>query len=301
MDNIILLFICLTTGVALRFSAKVPNNAHTAFNSFVIFVSLPALILDKIHQLRVEPALFYAVLMPWLLFAIGVVFFWVIGKAASLTPSTIGALTLCGGLANTSFVGFPMIQAFYGSDGLATGILLDQLGTWLVLSTIGVAIASFYSCGAASGRVVIKRVACFPPSIALLIAFVLMPVQYPDLVTSVLRRLGNLLTPLALISVGLQLHFAGLRDDRRVLALGLVFKLLLAPLVLAILYVVFLQASGDAIRVTLFEAAMGPMIGGAIIAIEHNLNPQLVTLMVGVGTILSFFTLPMWWYFLSLV
>jgi predicted permease len=128
-----------------------------------------------------------------------------------------------------------------------------------------------------------------------------MPVQYPDLVTSVLRRLGNLLTPLALVSVGLQLHFAGLRDDRRVLALGLVFKLLLAPLVLAILYVVFLQASGDAIRVTLFEAAMGPMIGGAIIAIEHNLNPQLVTLMVGVGTILSFFTLPMWWYFLSLV
>ena len=51
----------------------------------------------------------------------------------------------------------------------------------------------------------------------------------------------------------------------------------------------------------LFEAAMGPMIGGAIIAIEHDLNPQLVPLMVGVGTILSFFTLSMWWYFLSLV
>src|SRR5260221_5739696 len=113
MDNIILLFICLTTGVALRFSAKVPNNAHTAFNSFVIFVSLPALILDKIHQLRVEPALFYAVLMPWLLFAIGVVFFWVIGKTASLTPSTIVALTLFGGLSIPSLVALPISQGFY--------------------------------------------------------------------------------------------------------------------------------------------------------------------------------------------
>jgi len=32
-----------------------------------------------------------------------------------------------------------------------------------------------------------------------------------------------------------------------------------------------------------FEAAMGPMIGASIVAIDHELDPPLLTLMVGVG------------------
>jgi malate permease and related proteins len=39
---------------------------------------------------------------------------------------------------------------------------------------------------------------------------------------------------------------------------------------------------------------MGPQIGGAIVAIQHGLNPPLVSLMVGVGITLSFITLPLW-------
>jgi predicted permease len=46
----------------------------------------------------------------------------------------------------------------------------------------------------------------------------------------------------------------------------------------------------------LFEAAMGPQIGGAIVAVQYGLNPPLVSLMVGVGISLSFFTLPLWSY-----
>jgi malate permease and related proteins len=60
-----------------------------------------------------------------------------------------------------------------------------------------------------------------------------------------------------------------------------------------------MRPTGEAIRITLFEAAMGPQIGGAIVAIQHGLNPPLITLMVGVGITLSFLTLPMWWYALQ--
>src|SRR5215204_5153302 len=44
---------------------------------------------------------------------------------------------------------------------------------------------------------------------------------------------------------------------------------------------------------------MAPQIGASIVAIQYGLNPPLVTLMVGVGTLLSFLTLPMWWLFLG--
>jgi hypothetical protein len=44
--------------------------------------------------------------------------------------------------------------------------------------------------------------------------------------------------------------------------------------------------------ITIFEAAMAPQIGAAIVAVDHDLDPALVTLMVGIGVPLSFLTLP---------
>jgi predicted permease len=51
--------------------------------------------------------------------------------------------------------------------------------------------------------------------------------------------------------------------------------------------------------VTLFEAAMPPMIAASIIAQEHDLDPNLATLMVAVGLPLSFLTLSGWWWVLQ--
>src|SRR5216684_2001976 len=113
--------------------------------------------------------------------------------------------------------------------------------------------------------------------LALLLALALMHVEYPHWIADVLRQLADTLFPLALVSVGLQLRLDHLPGNKLPLALGLSFKLLLAPLVIAILYFGILRQTGEVIRVTLFEAAMGPQIGGAIVAIEHGLNPALVT------------------------
>lgn len=48
---------------------------------------------------------------------------------------------------------------------------------------------------------------------------------------------------------------------------------------------------GEMIQITLFEAAMPPRTGAAIVAMDHDLDPQLVTLMAGIGIPLSFLTL----------
>jgi predicted permease len=237
--------------------------------------------------------------MPWILFLIAVPFFWLMARSLNLTPQTSGGLILCGGLANTSFVGLPMIEAFYGTIGIPTGILIDQLGTYLVLSTFGIAIAAHYSTGLPSAREVIKRISTFPPFIALLIAIALSPVEFPSWLADVLRRLGDTLVPLALVSVGLQLRLDQAQNVKAPLAIGLVFNLIVGPLLLAVLYVKLLHATGSVAKVTLFESAMGPQIGASIVAIQHGLNPPLITLLVGIGITLSFFTLPMWWYLLQ--
>jgi hypothetical protein len=299
MQNIILLMLCLVAGVVLRRFNRVPDNAHTTFNVFIINVAFPALILAQVHGLHPEPALLFAVLMPWLMFVIGAALFWASARFLKLPPATTGALMLTGGLANTSFIGLPMIEAFYGRSGIATGILIDTLGTYLVLSTLGITVASIYSSGTTNARDIAIRVITFPPLIAVVIAMALMNVSYPEWLTGVLTRLGGTLAPLALVSVGLQLRFDAWHGNRRPLLLVLGYKLIAAPALIVGIYLGFLGLHGGDMRVTVLESAMGPQIGASIVAIQHGLNPQLVSLVVGVGTLLAFLTSGLWWQVLG--
>jgi predicted permease len=301
MNNIIMLLVCLAIGMLLRKFNRVPDNAHTAINACIIHISLPALTLLQIHDVRPDPALFYAVLMPWLLFGVSVVLFWSIGRRLKLPRPTTGALAVVGGLGNTSFIGLPMIESFYGTSGMPVGIMIDQLGTYLVLSTVGIALICFYSEATISRREICRRIVTFPPLIALVVAVALMPVSYPDWVGAVLRPLGQTLAPLALVSVGLQLRLGELRGNRGPLAMGLGYKLVLAPLLIMLAYVGVVDIKSPVMQITLLESGMAPQIGASIVAIQYGLNAQLISLMVGVGTVLSFITLPLWWRAFSLL
>ena len=249
MSNIVLLFLCMLIGIALRRYGRVPDNGHAAINGFVINVSLPALTLLQIHGIKLQSSLAYAIAMPWLLFTIAVLFFWGVSKILRFTPATTGGLILVAGLGNTSFVGLPMIESFYGAHGMPIGILIDQLGTYLVLSTLGIAVAALCSSQAASSVDVLKRICTFPPFIALVVSLLLLPVEYPEWLVGVLRRLGDTLAPLALVSVGLQLRLDQLSGIRLPLLIGIAFKLLVGPALVMLVYVGLLRATGHVVQI----------------------------------------------------
>jgi hypothetical protein len=303
MNNIALLLLCFGLGIVLRASGRLPAAAPAALNGFVVNVSLPALTIVTVQGLSLQPQVALAALMPWGLFALGLAFFWTVGRVLRLPRATTGALMLTGGLANTSFVGLPMIETWYGREHMGIGIVIDQLGSYLVLSTVGILVAGICRDGSATPdwRAVARKIAGFAPFVALLVAFALRAVDLPPLVTGTLKRLADTLVPLALVSVGFQLRLSQLRGRIPVLALGLGYKLVLGPALVALVLIGLLGQAGTVIRVTVFEAAMGSMIGAAIVAMDHDLDPSLVTLMVGLGIPLSFLTLPGWWWVLERV
>jgi len=294
LNNLILLVLCFAAGILLRSFKRMPDNAPATLNSFIIHVSLPALTLLYIHQLKISGDVLLVGLMAWIVFGLSAGFFWLIGRWLKLPRATVGALMLLGGLGNTSFVGLPMVEAYYGKEGLATAIIADQLGSFFALSVLGITVAGIYSSGRPTVAEIARRIVLFPPFISLAIALLLIPVAYADWFTVLLARLGDTLAPLALLSVGMQLRMDHVAEHQRNLAIGLVFKLVLAPLAVYLLYVVLLGAHGQAIRVTIFEAAMPPMITAAIVAGEHKLNPPLANSMVAVGLLASFATLYGW-------
>ena len=231
MNNYLLLGACFLLGILLRRSGRLPANAAAALNGFVVHISLPALTLTYVHGLKLQPSLILPALMAWIMFGIGCGFFWLAGRVLGLSRATTGGLMLTGGLANTSFIGLPMIETFYGPQFLGLGILIDQLGSYFVLSTLGILVASLYSSGhGISAKAVIRKIALFVPFQAFVLALLLMPFEYPVWLDDLLKRLGATLVPIALVSVGYQLQLSQVRGKATALTVGLVFKLVVGPL-----------------------------------------------------------------------
>ena len=294
MSNLLLLVACLIVGMLLQHSSRVPADAHRALNAVILHVSLPALTLRALHGFAFDSSPLWPVLMPWALFVVGAAAFWLVGRWLRLPRASVGALTLVGGLGNTSFVGLPMIESLHGRDGLGLGLLIDQLGSYLVLATIGAIVAAHYAGNAPSARGMLKKIATFPPLIALALAVALRPLPLPLPVDAVLARVGDTLAPLALLSVGLQLRLGALRSQLRLLSIGLGFKLLACPaIVFAVLWLLDAELDTTS-RVSMIEAAMPPMIGAGIVAAEARLDAPLVSTMIGVGIPLGLVTATLW-------
>jgi malate permease and related proteins len=302
MSNLLMLVLCLAAGVLLRRAGRVGEQSHLVLNALIVHLALPAVTLRTLHTFEFDIQQLLPVAMPWLLFAVGALVFWVAGRALGLSRAQVGALTLVGGLGNTSFGGLPMIETLHGKDGLGLGLLIDQLGSYLALSTIGVVVAAWYAAGdRASAGQMLRRIVSFPPVIALVVALLLRPLPFPAALDFALGRIGDTLAPLALLSVGMQLRLDTIREHARALVLGLSYKLVLAPaLVVGLLWLADAGTSMTT-RVSVIEAAMPPMIGAGIVAAHANLAPRLVSTMVGVGIPLGLFTACGWHWLFALI
>lgn len=169
-----------------------------------------------------------------------------IGRAAQFRTDSIAALTLVGGLGNTSFIGIPMVEALHGHDGVPLAVIIDQVGTYLVLSTLGTLAVALYTSTGTSALVMARKVLTFPPFIAVCFAFLMMEVDYPAWLRQLLQRLSDTVAPLAVLSVGCQMRFAGIRNHLKPLSIGLLYKLVICPSLVLITYLFVHPASNGA-------------------------------------------------------
>ncbi len=303
MDSLVLLIFCLLAGVLLQRVPSFPPNAALTLNQYVLYAPLPALALYHIPEISGGFELLYPIAVAWICFAVAWVFFGALRRTFGWSRKLTGCLILTAGLGNTSFVGFPVIEAAYGKDALGTALLVDQPGSFVVLSTLGIIVATLYSRHQVETATMVRKILLFPPFIGFAVA-VLMNVadlHFPESVRGGLLRIGNSVTPVALLAVGLQLRIEKRSKHWGFLGLGLVFKLLIAPAVIFLIYVVLLDGTGRVVRVSVLESAMAPMITASILASSHGLKPRLANMMVGVGIPLSLLTVAIWYYVLEAI
>jgi hypothetical protein len=301
MQQIELIVVCLLVGVLLRLSGRMPETAPKALGGWVINVALPATALRTVHDLDVDASWWLAAATPWIGALLAVAVLAPLGRACGWSRQRTGALMLVAGWGNTSFVGLPMIAAFAGPQWLGLGILIDLFGSYLALSILGIGIATVASAGRFEVRAVVRRIATFPPFLAILVAFATNHLERPEWITDVVGSLADTLTPIALAAVGLALRLDRFAGRIGALAVGLGWRLVAAPAAILLLAVVMGAPHDPVARIAILEMAMPPSLGASIIAIEHDLEPDLVALMIGLGVPLAILTSALWWELLRLL
>jgi predicted permease len=292
MENFVLIGGFVLLGMLFRRLKDFPKDSAQVLNMFALYVSLPALILLKVPRIVFSREVVIAAVIPWgmLLFSAGLVF--LAARLRRWERSTTGVLLLVVPMGNTSFLGVPMIQTFFGAAGLPSLIIYDQLGTMMIMGTYGSIILALYGRESAldfSGMA--RKTLLFPPTIALMLGLVARSWPYPEKLAQALQNIALTLVPVVMTAIGLQLR---LRVPPKVVAplgFGLAVKLLVAPLS-ALLVCRLSGLSGMVVDVSILEAAMPPMVTAGALAVIAGLDADLAAALIGIGIVLSFGTLP---------
>lgn len=291
--------VLLAIGRILDWRRLVPENAAQTLNLVVINVCLPAAILLHAPGLQFGPDLIGLVSIPWIILLVAILVVWPAARWLKLDRGSTANLLLQVPLGNTSFIGYALVPVLVSAGAMRYAVVYDQLGSFLILTTWGLFVVAWFGGGQRPSPIgILRRIAGFPPFIALIIALTLMPANPAPAITHGLQWLADALLPIVVLALGMQLRLRLPGHHRLPLVLGLVAKLVLMPL-LAFGLCRWFSLPAEISLVAVYLTAMPPMMTSGALLSSAGLAPELASAFVGYGLVASMITLPLWHWILA--
>jgi predicted permease len=252
--------------------------------NYVMHFALPILAFKEGHQIKLGLEVIKISSLAWASIVLCMSVAYIIAQLFRLSNKDLRTFLLVSSFGNTAFLGYPYAFSYFGQEGLQIAIIYDNLGSFLMVSFLGVMVAS--------GKPDLKEVLLFPPFLGLVLGFVLRGIPLHPSLEEALDFVAHSTLPVILFALGLSINLSGIRDHLKLSLLAILIKVSVS--VLAV-YLVgrFMELSPIAFKVSLLESAMPPMMFSAVLALRYNLNPNLAFASVGLGMILSFFYVPL--------
>lgn len=300
LNVIVQMAVLIAAGVVLRLTrpgGRDPEQLRYGLTDVVYYLLLPALVVDALWRthiswdsLRIALLAGSGVLGALWLAAVGC-------RLCRMAAPTRGALMLAAAFPNVTYLGLPVLDATFGAWARGIAIQYDLFACTPLLLTLGVLVARRHGTAAARGDSLLRPLLQVPALWAALVGLVLngSGVEPPTLIESLLRLLGDAVSPLMLIALGLGLRWLGLapRLLLRVFPVVLIQLVLMPLLVWALASVSGLDAR--LLAPVVLEAAMPSMVLGMVLCDRFGLDTAFYATAVTLTTALSMVTLPLWY------
>ena len=311
---VLTLLLIIGVGYASRRYNILSKDSIGSISKFVLFVSLPSLILVSSTCKPFTPECINIVLLLLLsslvYYVVSIVVALIIPRLIGSKPNEIGVYRFILVFPSAVFFAFPIIHMIFDQEGILYAAIFNlpyflltfSLGIWLMTSSL--------KKGAASMKFdprVFLNLAFLATLAGLLLYFTSTPIPEPFRET--LALLGKMSTPLALIATGgflFEVNILALFKNSRHYLISIV-RLLVLPLIVfvmldtllplfdsEVLHVELLSEVKNVIlAIAVIIAAMPAAVQTVIIAAEYKAHPEIAAEIILVTTLLATVTVPL--------
>lgn len=268
-----------------------------SLSTIAIYIFTPMLVFQTFYRAELNQQYADMVLFSLLLLAILIAVNVSYCKIKQYDQSVESGLILSTAFMNSGNYGAPIVLFAYGDTAFAYAVSLLVLHT-ILMNFFGV----FYAArGKAGIDYAFKAVLEMPPTYAVIVALILNlgGVKVPETILSAVDLLAAPTIPLVMIILGMQLaeiKIAKIEWDK--MSFGVFVRLLLSPFI-AIVIIYFMPMDPLLEKVLILTAAMPSAATTVIYAIQYDTEPDLVSGVTLITTLLSVFTITLLLLFLG--
>lgn len=277
-------------------------QTRTVLTSLVYYLLLPALVLSVLWRAELDESALIIASAAALGILSGMLLSLLASRLTGITSARTGAILLATAFPNATYMGLPVLDEVFGSWASSVAIQYDLFACTPLLFTLGVLISARLGRPGAASQVPLSDLSRIPALWAALLAVALnlLAVPVPVVVDGWLDLLQRGVVPLMLIALGLSLQWQRTgRQDIALYGLVIVLRLFVLP-GLVLMYVGNFQLSAQLQAAIVLEAAMPSMVIGIVLCERFGLDTGLYAALVTITTVLSLFTLPLWYGWLML-
>lgn len=278
------------------------SDSKDVLSKIIFNISLPLMLFTNFFRLEATPRLVSNSLTVLSVSGFIILFLlltgWLVSRIFGLKGMEAAVFKTHSMFGNTIFLGFPLITALYGYEGLLYASMF-QLVSSILMWTVGVIILS-HGNGISWKKSLLRVVN--PNTIATLsgLLFFLLSVKLPEVLLKPMTDLGSANTWLSMLYIGAMLVFSNVAGMLRRKSLYIISfsRLVLGPALLIMIFYLIGSVAGFApdklvTSVIILEASMPCMATVVIMAKEFGSDDALAVGNVFVSTIFSIITLPL--------
>lgn len=277
-------------GVLLKRIRLFKKEDGDRFLSLVFNVSLPALILLSVTQIKLSFDFIFLPICPVLIIFGTYVFALLASKFFHFDKKSYAVFLIGSTIINTGFT-LPFFIAAYGNEGLARASMFD-LGNGLLVLTFIYYIAVKYSDNQSSTKTLIKKFLFLPPLWAFIPGFFLnlLHVKLPVTAFNFLETIGNLTIPLTMLALGIYFRpkVVNLKALISVISIRMLFGLLIGFLLVYAFHLDHLNR-----MIVLINAASPVGYNTMIYSSLENLDTELAASLVSFSIFFGLFFTPL--------
>lgn len=303
INPIVMLFIAILIGFVSVKCNYLNADIRTVLSKIIVKITLPCLIVTSLLSKELSGEVVGNAAIAVLSGIVVIPGLCLLGictaKLFRLKEPTKTVHAILSGGGNTSFLGYPIVLAIFGTEGLFYAVLFSMVNESLFW-TVGVYL--LYRSGGAKEKGNSLKKLFNPNTITFLITIPLMllKVKLPPIINDALSGIGSTTIELSMLFIGMTLATVDVKKlyQRVSMLLPAFIKMVIAPVLVGIL-LIKIGVGALTTGVLMLEIAMPAQTVVSIVAMEANSDEQYAAEYIFFSTMLSLVTLPFVYYIME--